>query len=24
MKSLGFHVKSFEEDPDFKLVTQLL
>lgn len=24
MRSLGFHVKSFAEDPDFKLVTQLL
>ena len=24
MKSLGFQIKSFEEDPDFKLVTQLL
>jgi hypothetical protein len=24
MKSLGFTIKSFDEDPDFKLVTQLL
>ncbi|MDO8455705.1 MAG: GNAT family N-acetyltransferase, partial [Burkholderiaceae bacterium] len=24
MRGLGFHVKSFAEDPDFKLVSQLL
>ena len=24
MKSLGFHIDTFSEDPDFKLVTQLL